>query len=103
MLSRRELLRALPVTLPFLAAPLDAFAALLRDDLEAAAAAGLEQRLGHAPPVYYRQVEREVRLISDRGLRPRFQAAAAVATSAREHGVLLGPGRSSTPSSVVAW
>lgn len=64
----------------------------------------LARRLGRPLPDAYRaRLDHELRVLRRRGWIRRFEAAAVVARTARDHGVLLGPGLGTLPSSLVAF
>jgi len=82
-----------------------------KDELEAQAKAGLEDRLGahpgqkreHADDSYRKRLDFELKTIADMGYPGYFLIVADFIRWAKKQGIPVGPGRGSGAGSVVAW
>jgi hypothetical protein len=71
---------------------------------EARVRRGLRQRLGQVPVRdYEHRLAHELAAICSSGWQPRFEVAEALTASIRSRGLIVGPGRGSAPSSLVAY
>jgi DNA polymerase III alpha subunit len=99
MMSRREFMRSMAVAVPAAAVPRWVFGGGFKREVRER----LTRRIGVAGEEYRARLERELGVISRRAWGPRFEAAAVAARTARDCGVLIGPGRGDLPSSLVAF